>query len=152
MQAVYFAYGSNLLTARMQERVPSAMPRGPAWLANHRLTTDKRGQDGTGKANLQPTPGERVWGVVWSLDAADWGRLDACENGYRRLALQVVGKKGEQIRAETYISNRLTDDPVLDSEYKRCLVDGARAHRLPEDWVSLLEALPERNTAAGRLT
>ncbi len=152
MQAVYFAYGSNLLTSRMRERVPSAEPRGPARLADHRLTTDKRGRDGTGKANLRPGPGEWVWGVVWSLDARDWERLDAVEPGYRRVALDVFGTGGERIRAETYISDRLTDDPVLASDYKRCLVDGARAHGLPDDWVSLLEALPERDAAARRRT
>ena len=148
MHAVYFAYGSNLLSSRMRERVPSAEPRGPARLADHRLTTDKRGRDGTGKANLRPGPGECVWGVVWRLDAGDWERLDAIEIGYRRVAVDLVGSGGERIRAETYISDRLTDDPVLDPAYKRCLVDGARAHGPPGDWVRRLEALPERGSGA----
>lgn len=148
MHAVYFAYGSNLLSSRMRERVPSAEPRGPARLADHRLTTDKRGRDGTGKANLRPGPGEWVWGVVWSLDPGDWERLDAIETGYRRVAVDVVGSGDECVRAETYISDRLTDDPVLDPAYKRCLVDGARAHGLPGDWVRRLEALPERGSGA----
>ena len=51
MQALYFAYGSNLFSARMRERVPSAQARGPARLAGHRLTVDKPGRDGTAKAS-----------------------------------------------------------------------------------------------------
>jgi len=144
MQATYFAYGSNLLTSRLQRRVPSARPDGPVRLGDHRLTTDKRGRDGTGKANLRHAPGQFVWGVLWSLDREDWARLDAVEGDYRRIAVCVENAAGERVQTQTYRSDRLTDDPALAPAYKRCMVDGAREHGLPEAWVRLLEALPER--------
>ena len=144
MQATYFAYGSNLLMSRMQGRVPSARACGPARLRAHRLTTDKRGRDGTGKANLRHAPGQFVWGVLWSLDSEDWARLDAAEGDYRRIAVCVENAAGERVQTQTYRSDRLTEDPALAPAYKRCIVDGAREHDLPEAWVRLLEALPER--------
>lgn len=143
MQATYFAYGSNLLTSRMQGRVPSARACGPARLRAHRLTTDKRGRDGTGKANLRREAGQFVWGVLWSLDSEHWAQLDAVEGDYRRIAVRVENAAGERIQAETYISEHLTADSVVAPAYKRCMVDGAREHGLPDDWVRLLEALPE---------
>ena len=66
MQSLYFAYGSNLPSARMRRRVPSAAAQGPAELQGRRLTTDKRGRDGSGKANLREDPAATVWGVLWT--------------------------------------------------------------------------------------
>ena len=34
---LYFAYGSNMSTPRLQARLPHARPLGPAWLDGHRL-------------------------------------------------------------------------------------------------------------------
>ncbi|MBW2267982.1 MAG: gamma-glutamylcyclotransferase [Deltaproteobacteria bacterium] len=141
MQALYFAYGSNLSSARMRQRVPSAVTAGTARLAGYRLTTDKAGRDGTGKANLRRVAGESVWGIVWRLDIATWPTLDACERGYERIQITL---EGAVVSAQTYLSQRLTDDPVLAADYKRFLVEGAREHRLPPDWISQLEALPTR--------
>ena len=52
MRVRYFAYGSNLVMARLRARVPVFGLIGPARLPAMRLTFDKRGSDGSGKANL----------------------------------------------------------------------------------------------------
>lgn len=143
MQALYFAYGSNLHSTRMRERVPSARARGAARLDGRRLALDKPGRDGTAKANLREEPEAHVWGVVWVLDAAHWPALDACEGGYERIEV-TVSLAGASTRAATYASQLVTDDPVPSRTYKRFLVEGAREHGLPPHWVALLEALPER--------
>src|SRR5262245_37446810 len=41
MQALYFAYGSNLASRRLLRRVPGARARGRARLAGFRLVADK---------------------------------------------------------------------------------------------------------------
>ena len=144
MQPLYFAYGSNLLSARLRERVPSCAVRGAARLSGWRLTTDKRGRDGTGKANLRRDPAAVVWGVVWAIDAAEWPQLDRFEGGYARIEVEVETPLGARLAVATYVSDRLTDVPVLDPAYKRAIVDGAREHGLPAAWIAGLEALPER--------
>lgn len=141
MQALYFAYGSNLSSARMRRRVPSASCAGVAQLRGYRLTTDKAGRDGTGKANLRAQSDHSVWGVVWRLDVDEWQLLDACERGYERLE---VALEGAVDAAQTYASVQFTSDPVLALEYKRLLVEGAREHALPSHWIDELEALPAR--------
>lgn len=144
MEALYFAYGSNLTRTRMRDRVPSAHPRGVACLADHRLTLDKRGRDGSGKANLQPTPGAWVFGALYRLSAIHWGALDACEPGYRRVPVE-VHVPGGTLEAWTYTSRDLTPHAIAYEWYKRLMVEGALEHGLPSAWQHRLRALPARS-------
>jgi len=141
--ALYFAYGSNLSLERMRARVPSARVMGPGLLRGARLRLDKRGADGSGKANLAADRHGCVWGVAYRLSAAHWGDLDAVEPGYSRVTVELE-LFGRGVSAETYRSERLTADPVAFDWYKRLIVEGARQHGLPEDYVRHLEALPAR--------
>jgi hypothetical protein len=146
--AFYFAYGSNLASARLRERVPSAVVRGVARAPGFALRVDKRGADGSAKANLHPAidPGAEVWGAVYAIDAAEWPRLDRFEQGYARIEIE-VWLDDACFLASTYRSDRLTVDPVPLDWYKRLMVDGAREHGLPEAWCARLAALPSRATA-----
>jgi hypothetical protein len=144
VSALYFAYGSNLSPARMRERVGGAEPLGAAQLAGFRLCLDKRGRDGSGKANLREDAGQVVWGVLYRFEAGEWPRLDAFEPEYERVGVSVV-RAGAVHAAHTYRSASLTADPVPFAWYKRLLVEGARAHGLPDAWIRQLEALPERS-------
>ncbi len=69
---LYFAYGSNMTSARLRARIPSARSVGAARIDGRRLVCNKRGRDGSGKANLCASPGGEAWGVVYEVDAADW--------------------------------------------------------------------------------
>ncbi len=66
----YFAYGSNMLTARLHERVPSATPIGIGQLEGHALRWDKRSwRDGSGKCDAAPNlraNGPMLFGVLSS--------------------------------------------------------------------------------------
>ncbi|MBT36960.1 MAG: hypothetical protein CL938_00225 [Deltaproteobacteria bacterium] len=53
---VYFAYDSNLHSARIVSRVPSARTLGAHLLESIRFTLDKPCRDGSAKANLCPHP------------------------------------------------------------------------------------------------
>ena len=141
---LYFAYGSNLSSARLLARVPSARARGAARLDGFALRLDKPGADGSGKANLLATPGALVWGVVYQLDPSDWPALDACEPGYERTAVRVA-LDGAPLAAQTYCSPLYGPGLAAFRWYHRHLVDGAREHGLPEEWIALIEALPVRD-------
>ena len=139
----YFAYGSNLEPGRMLRRVPSARALGPARLEGFGLRLDKSGSDGSAKANIRREVGTRVWGAVYELATAEWPGLDAYEGGYARVEVAVaVGP--ERLVAHTYVSDVLTPDPTAFAWYKQLMLDGARHHALPEEWIALLEALPTR--------
>ena len=143
MQALYFAYGSNLASRRMRERVPDARPGGRARLAGFRLVSDKPGRDGSAKLNLVRDAGACVWGALWALQQRDLLVLDRIEGGYERVAVTVDGDGGP-LAATTYVSPLRGADAPLAGAYKALVVEGAREHGLPAEWLARLEALPER--------
>jgi gamma-glutamylcyclotransferase (GGCT)/AIG2-like uncharacterized protein YtfP len=141
--ARYFAYGSNLHPEHMRRRVSSAAAIGPALLRGMRLTLDKHGRDGSGKANLTEDRASGVWGVIYTIEHSHWAVLDAIEAGYQRIRVSVE-HTGKALGVETYASTLRTSKPIAFDWYKRLIVDGARAHGLPETWVAQLELLPAR--------
>lgn len=82
---LYFAYGSNMLTARLARRVAGVRAVGAAWLPGYRLGFHKRGMDGSGKATVVATGAteDRVHGVLFDLPATEQPTLDRIEGGYR---------------------------------------------------------------------
>lgn len=149
MRRLYFAYGSNLKWDRLRRRVPRAEPAGIGWLAGHAVAFDKRGRDGSGKANLSPAPDARVWGALYRLHLEDFARLDRFEGGYERVEVRVARPGGGLVEAITYRSGRLLDAPVAFDWYRRLVLEGAREHGLPEEHVGRLESLPWRADPGG---
>jgi hypothetical protein len=143
MQTLYFAYGSNLASRRLQDRVPGARARGRARLAGWRLVADKPGRDGSAKVNIVRDPGTFVWGALWELALPDLARLDRHEGGYERFEVMVNADAGA-VAATTYLSRLHGAQPGLERGYKELILEGAREQRLPPEWVAFLESLPER--------
>ncbi len=139
---IYYAYGSNMNTARLLERVPGAQPLGPARLEGWRLCCTKPGADGSGKANLIEDPKSTTWGVLYALGPDDWERLDAFEPGYARAEHPVLDESGTSWRAQLYLWTKTTPELPMLAGYRDQLLAGARGHGLPPDYVAMLEALP----------
>ena len=154
---LYFAYGSNLHGPRMRARVPSARVIGVASLRGFRLAFRKLAQDGSVKCDIEPAPGETVWGVLYRFDAVEQGRLDAAEGaGYSRGVVTVEPTEGgEPAKAWTY---RARADWIGDGRpftwYRELVRVGAIAHRFPAAYVAGVAAIvadpdpdPERAAA-----
>lgn len=139
---LYFAYGSNLLSARLQARTPSARVAGRAVLSRFALRWHKIGADDTGKCDVVFTdrPGDFVHGVAWLIRRADLKHLDRVEElGTGYYACNVPIQLGGRRRlARTY--RAIPTDPDLKplDWYKRFVVHGAREHKLPEQYVARL--------------
>ena len=146
----YFAYGSNLEPRRLRERIGEFRVYGAACLYGHRLAFNKRGRDGSGKANLMPDPLGLVWGVVYELTPAAWPRLDRFEAGYTRLRIQVEPSPGEGLEAWSYASTRLCGKPPF-AWYREHVVQGARQHGLPDAWVAWLEGVRVQPDPSGEI-
>jgi hypothetical protein len=143
LSSYYFAYGSNLSIPRMLERVTSAEPAGAGRVLGWRLTLDKHGRDGSAKANIIRDDRGEVWGALYRLDPDHWEILDRFEGGYERITLNVA-IAGEAVRASSYTSSVLGADAIAFDWYRQLMLDGARAHGLPESWIAALRALPVR--------
>lgn len=154
----YFAYGSNMCTGRLRRRVSSANSMRIARLDGHSFHFHKRSTDGSGKGNaLQTARNEDfVWGVIFEIDGKQKPALDDAEglgNGYRETAVTVTDQAGNRHEVFMYVAERASIDDGLQpySWYKRFVVDGARQHQLPADYVAQLEAFQAAEDAdAGR--
>ena len=139
---LYFAYGSNMATARLRQRTPSCRPIGIATLPGHALRFHKRNADGSGKCDaLKTGPGDSVVGVLFTLDPAELVGLDAAEgvgNGYTRDRVTVVDAAGQQHLAVTYraMPGHIDDSLRPYGWYKAFVVSGAREHGLPAEYVA----------------
>ncbi len=144
----YFAYGSNMLTARLARRVPSVTPVGPAWLPGHGLRFHMQGADGSGKCNVLRTgvAMDVVHGVLYELDENRLQRLHAAEGpGYEFLQLDVATARSD-VTAAIYRSRPAWLDNALTpfDWYLGFVVRGAQEHGLPDDYIRALERILTR--------
>ncbi|MDE0887479.1 MAG: gamma-glutamylcyclotransferase [Myxococcota bacterium] len=144
MRELYFAYGSNLSTRRLAERIPNPRPVAVAQLDAHRLVFNKPSADGSGKANLIPEPGSVAWGVVWSIPATAWTTLDGFEPGYRRTSCRIHDGAGQSHCAQVYLFEAPGTEQLPYAGYVEHLLEGAREHGLPETFVRFLTGVRTR--------
>lgn len=142
MRILYFAYGSNMCTKRLYSRIGSARARGQGFVTDKTVLFNKRSADGSGKANLSFSPGRTAWGVLYEIETHDVNTLDRVEGGYDRVLVQVYRPTGDLVVAVTYVSTRLTKEPAASEWYKRLIIQGAREHNLPREYIAYLEQLP----------
>jgi len=152
-QMLYFAYGSNLNAAQMARRCPDHKVVGVAVLRDHRLTFPLTSHDwGGGVSSVQAVHGSEVWGVVYELGDADVESLDRYEgfrgpgdqhNLYDRefafvdLTRPDDGSIPRRVRALIYLARPSNPAPP-SRRYLDTILEGARHHRLPEDYLGSL--------------
>ena len=104
----YFAFGSNLHLGQMAKRCPESRYIGTAKLHDYRFQINERGY-----ANVLPSPGNCVEGLVYLLNPTDEARLDKSEGvptAYQKqiLAIEVVTAKIDYVgRAVPELAQRL---------------------------------------------
>lgn len=140
----YFAYGSNMATARLRARMPSAEPLGLATLPGHALRFHKRSKkDGSAKCDAFATPDEdaAVIGVLFKFDPAERGKLDAAEGagkGYDARVVTVINDKGRRRKVLSYFASPDAIDPSLKpyTWYRDHVLAGAKEHHVLPDYVA----------------
>ena len=94
--------------------------------------------------------GQRVWGALYRIEPAHLALLDGFETGYQRVEVEVCTAAGGAHRASTYRSDRIAQDPIPFDWYRGMILEGAREHGLPEEYLSVLEALPSKPDGRAR--
>ena len=144
----YFAYGSNLLLARLSERTPSARRIERGRLSAYRLCWHKRGAlDGSGKCDacLTGDAADMVWGALFEIADIERARLDAAEGlgrGYRDTQVHLETAHG-MLTAFAYVATPDAVDATLApfGWYRDLVVAGARESGLPARYISTLAAV-----------
>jgi cation transport regulator ChaC len=149
----YFAYGSNMLTARISCRCPGTKKIGRAWLSGYTLRFDKRGSDGSGKCAIHSTgnAGDLVHGVLFNIPESQVCYLDRAEGegaDYYRNLVHVEVSSAQFLSAETYLVKeaKIDHNPKPYDWYLDLVVTGAVMHELPEAYIDALrkvQTLPD---------
>jgi cation transport regulator ChaC len=139
----YFAYGSNMWTPRLRERVPSCQFVAVARLVRHKLCFHKRSIDESSKCDAFETgsDGDLVWGVVFDVPSSEKTRLDRAEglgNGYDEKTVNVTTRSGDRLDAITYYAetSAIRDSMSPYTWYKDLVLNGAKEHELPADYIA----------------
>ncbi|HSH27526.1 MAG TPA: gamma-glutamylcyclotransferase family protein [Wenzhouxiangella sp.] len=149
-QRIYLAYGSNLHPDRLEARVGRAQLLGVVRLPGWCLRFEKRGGDGSAKANLHAAPGaeQTAWAAAYSLRPEQVGRLDVfegCGSGYETLPMTIsMGQK--RIEAFTYLAPAqwISRDLLPFDWYVELIVHGARHHHFDASYIEHIVAHPDR--------
>lgn len=143
----YFAYGSNMSTARLCSRIPSAVRVGVGRLFGYRLAFHKAGErDGSAKCDafLTGDPDHEVLGVVYRLQPDEKGVLDAIEgvgHGYENRLVELTMMDGSRISAWVYCATAIDRALKPFDWYREHVVRGALENRLPGEYIALIEAV-----------
>jgi gamma-glutamylcyclotransferase len=142
---LYFAYGSNMLSRRLQHptRAPSARAIAVGFITGHKLTFDKRSIDCSGKCDAEATgaPDDHVYGVLYQMEETEKSKLDSVESlgyGYDEKYVHVI-LDTNTVEAVMYYATEKDTSLYPYHWYKEYVVAGAREHGLPADYLSLLE-------------
>lgn len=136
---LYFAYGSNMDVAAMQQRCPRSRPVGRAILPRHRFVIMAEGyasvlRDGT----------RSVHGVLWDVALGDVRALDAYESIgtglYTKISQPVLRAEGASVRALVYVGRGKGGGRPLDG-YMEAVMSAAKSWQLPENYLRELSAL-----------
>ncbi len=131
-----FAYGSNMKTSRLENRLGQVFIVGSAVLDGYRFVFNKVGRDGTGKGNITTDAASVVEGVIFDLTEKQLLELDDIEKGYRRVLFP-------EIESFVYIAEpEQTRDGLSPSEeYFGYVYNGACEHHLSGPYIEFLKTL-----------
>lgn len=144
----YFAFGANIHDSAFRERRGMRpLEWRPGRIVGYRLRFNLEGRPKgrAAPANIEPRPGEEVWGVLYRITRRDLVRLGSTEGvpgrRYRPLWLAAEDADGQAVAAVTYIADGNPTDGSPSPRYLALLREGARAHGLPRQWIEKLDGI-----------
>ena len=126
----YFAYGSNMDMSRLSNRGVNPITRNKGTLKNWKLKFNKKASAGDWSfANIEPSEGDTVEGLVFTIKESDLKLLDKFEGAprhYRREIL-IVETYTEEIKCITYVAQpeHIMEGLLPLEEYMDFLIKGS---------------------------
>ena len=134
----YFAYGSNMDQAQMNQICPRAVLVGIAKLQGYRFIINTRGV-----ATVVPERSSEVCGIPWIITKVDEQALDKHEGvkwgTYTKRMVHIEMATERSARALTYIASDSTLSSPRDN-YMEKLVAAAEQYGLPDKYVEELRS------------
>lgn len=140
----YFAYASNMSRAQMNSRAPQIFEEINGELKNYELSFNKKARGGSATANVQPSPGKSVHGVLYRIPEATYRSLDRFEGvpeHYRRIEVRVTAADGREIPAQVFIATKVEKGLKPASHYLQTILTGAQEHNLSSEYIESIRAV-----------
>ncbi len=146
MSIAYFAYGSNMASHRLQQRLPGARHVEVGILTGHQLRFHKNDSGLSGKCNIEFTDDHRdeVYGVVYQISNEDKRTLDRIEGlgaGYNEKTVSITTLSGSILTSVTYFAIDVDHSVMPYHWYKQHVLRGAIEHGLPAEYISKIESI-----------
>ena len=143
----YFAFGSNLASPRLLQRIPAAEVHCVATLKAHQLCWRKNDRGQSGKCDIDFTgdPLHQVYGVIYRMTPAEKLELDVYETtgfGYDHKTIEVITLQGDIVEAFTYYALDIDHGQQPFHWYKEHVLRGALEHDFPHHYVDQIRATP----------
>ena len=121
---------------------------GVGSITGYKLAFHKKSLDGSGKADAYYTGNDAhcVWGVLFNIDVKEKPELDCAEGlsqGYDEKSIAVSTDRGH-LNAVMYYATSIDEDLTPYYWYVDFVVRGARQHSLPDDYVTVIEGVPQK--------
>jgi cation transport regulator ChaC len=139
----HFAYGSNMNRAQMLSRTGKILEEHNASLPNYEVRFNKKVRGGTAGANIQPSSGKTVHGVLYKIEESAFRSLDRYEgvpDHYRRIEVQVTPEGGQPVPAQIYIAQKVEKGLRPSPSYLQAMLDGAGEHNLPASYIGEIKS------------
>ena len=149
MSITYFAYGSNMSSPRLLQRLPQARYTGLARLSQHRLSFRKNDAGLSAKCDIQLTGrvADQVIGVIYDISFEDKQLLDQVEGlgtGYDEKTVELTTESGRTLFAVTYCAIDIDENLIPFHWYKQHVLRGAIEHNFPSEYIKLIETIPSK--------
>jgi hypothetical protein len=144
----YFAYGANMSTRVLERRGIRPTTSEAARLAGYRLAFDLPGLPFVEPAfaSVAVDDASIVYGVLHLVSEFDLARLDDYESSrYVRRCFDVEGARSGRVEATFYVNPRPVRGLRPSRRYLGVLLDGAREHHLPDEYVRALGEQPAQH-------
>jgi gamma-glutamylcyclotransferase len=140
----YFAFGSNMASHRLLQRLPNAKVSGIAQLKKHRLSFRKNHVGESGKCDIELTDNsvDVVIGVVYQISEDDRLILDQYEGlgwVYDSKQVEVTMDSKEILSAFTYTALDIGTSILPFHWYKEHVLRGAIEHGFPAEYIQFIE-------------
>ena len=143
----FFLYSDNLNPTQLKRRAPEHKPVGKAYLPDHTVHFCRWSSKWRcGLPSITPSPGEKVWGVIFEITDEDLKLLDEFEGevpegAFHHLSVTVVGEDGDKQLVTTHSATPIGKFKPKE-HYLEWVIKGLKHWKLPdeciEQWKSFL--------------
>jgi len=138
----FFLYADNLNPSQLKRRAPEHKPIGKAYLPDHALNFCRwSSQWRCGLPSVIPSPGEKVWGMIFEITDEDMKLLDEFEGdvpegAFHHVQVTVIADGEEKTLVNTYAANPIGKFKPKD-HYIEWVIKGLKHWKLPDDYIEL---------------